>query len=160
MGFCKSNQKNMPVVGLLTHNDCDVLRAKTGLYRWFTPRTIIPPTVGKLTNVKWKGVWWAHNGAPSMGKMAVRPVCICGDFCELAQCTWCGLGEAEDSTPHGHSNGAQNTLGDWYGMRMPEWAAWCVDFSGSCSELEVCKKCCRLSKFLPMPVLILLFHNR
>src|SRR6266436_4538202 len=44
MGFCKSNQKSMPVVGLLTHNDCDVLRAKTGLYRWVTPRTIIPPT--------------------------------------------------------------------------------------------------------------------
>src|SRR5258708_309202 len=46
MGFCKSDQKSMPVVGLLTHNDCDVLRAKTGLYRWVTPRTIIPPTAG------------------------------------------------------------------------------------------------------------------
>ena len=45
MGFCKSNQKSMPVVGLLTRNDCDVLRAKTGLYRWVTHRTIIPPTV-------------------------------------------------------------------------------------------------------------------
>src|SRR5260221_1029277 len=50
-------------------------------------------------------------------------------LCELAWCTWCRLGEAEDSAPHGHSNGAQNTLGDWYGMRMPEWAAWCVVFS-------------------------------
>src|SRR5258705_8683301 len=45
MGFCKPDQKSMPVVGLLTHNDCDVLRAKTGLYRRVTPRTLIPPTV-------------------------------------------------------------------------------------------------------------------
>src|SRR5258707_15720283 len=44
MGFCKSDQKNIPVVGFLTCNDCDVLRAKTGLYRRVTPRTIIPPT--------------------------------------------------------------------------------------------------------------------
>src|SRR6266436_1117642 len=50
---------------------------------------------------------------------------------ELARCAWCGLGEAKDSAPHGHSNGAQNTLGDWYGMCMPELAAWCVVFSGS-----------------------------
>jgi len=34
MGFCKSDQKSIPVVGFLTHNDCDVLRAKTGIYRW------------------------------------------------------------------------------------------------------------------------------
>src|SRR5258708_37595485 len=44
MGFCKSDQKSIPVVGFLTHNDCDVLRAKTGGYRRFTHRTIIPPT--------------------------------------------------------------------------------------------------------------------
>src|SRR5258707_13267148 len=44
MGFCKSNQKNIPVVGFLTRNDCDVLRAKTGLYKRVTHRTIIPPT--------------------------------------------------------------------------------------------------------------------
>src|SRR5258708_34878225 len=43
-GVCKSNQKNIPVVGFLTCNDCDVLRAKTGGYRLFTHRTIIPPT--------------------------------------------------------------------------------------------------------------------
>src|SRR5260221_13863104 len=46
MGFCKSDQKSMAVVGLLTHNDFDVLRAKTGLYRRVTPRTIILPTAG------------------------------------------------------------------------------------------------------------------
>jgi len=28
-----SNQKSIPVVGFLTCNDCDVLRAKTGVYR-------------------------------------------------------------------------------------------------------------------------------
>src|SRR5260221_11015268 len=47
MGFCKSNQKSIPVVGFLTHNDCDVLRAKTGGYRRFTHRTIIPPTLAE-----------------------------------------------------------------------------------------------------------------
>src|SRR5260370_33611676 len=26
-------------------------------------------------------------------------------LCELAWCTWCGLGEAKDSAPHRHSNG-------------------------------------------------------
>ncbi len=45
MGFCKSDQKSIPVVGFLTRNDCDVLRAKTGLYRRVTHRTIIPPTL-------------------------------------------------------------------------------------------------------------------
>ncbi len=39
-----SDQKSIPVVGFLTHNDCDVLRAKTGVYRWVTHRTIILPT--------------------------------------------------------------------------------------------------------------------
>src|SRR5258705_2745311 len=43
-GFCKSDQKSIPVVGFLTCNDCDVLRAKTGGYRRFTHRAIIPPT--------------------------------------------------------------------------------------------------------------------
>src|SRR5258708_18405708 len=46
MGFCKSNKKSIPVVGFLTCNDCDVLRAKTGGYRRFTHRTIILPTLG------------------------------------------------------------------------------------------------------------------
>src|SRR5258705_10091104 len=46
MGFCKSDQKIIPVVGFLTCNDCDVLRAKTGLYRRVTHRNIIPPTTG------------------------------------------------------------------------------------------------------------------
>src|SRR6266436_10238623 len=45
-----SNQKSIPVVGFLTCNDCDVLRAKTGVYRRVTHRTIIPPT--------------AHNNPP------------------------------------------------------------------------------------------------
>src|SRR5260221_13030927 len=47
MGFCKSDQKNIPVVGFLTRNDCDVLRAKTGVYRRVTHRTIILPTTFK-----------------------------------------------------------------------------------------------------------------
>src|SRR5258707_813653 len=40
-----SDKKSIPVVGFLTHNDCDVLRTKTGVYRWVTHRTIILPTV-------------------------------------------------------------------------------------------------------------------
>src|SRR5260221_3303812 len=44
MGFRKSDQKSIPVVGFLTRNDCDVLRAKTGVYRRVTHRTIIPTT--------------------------------------------------------------------------------------------------------------------
>ena len=39
-----SDQKSIPVVGFLTRNDCDVLRAKTGVYRQVTHRTIILPT--------------------------------------------------------------------------------------------------------------------
>src|SRR5258707_15424165 len=45
MGFCKSDQKSMPVAGFLACNDCDVLRAKTGVYRQVTHRTIILPTL-------------------------------------------------------------------------------------------------------------------
>src|SRR5258708_8043122 len=57
MGFCKSNQKSIPVVGFLTHNDCDVLRAKTGGYRRFTHRTIILPTPVRLTHYSSHGPW-------------------------------------------------------------------------------------------------------
>ncbi len=42
--FVNPIKKSIPVVGFLTCNDCDVLRAKTGGYRRFTHRTIIPPT--------------------------------------------------------------------------------------------------------------------
>ncbi len=44
-------------------------------------------------------------------------------------------------------------------MHVHEWVAWSVVFSGSWSKLGVCRKCCKLSKFLPMPMLILLLHN-
>src|SRR5258708_33125219 len=40
-----SDQKSIPVGGFLNRNDCDVLRAKTGVYRQVTHRTIIPPTL-------------------------------------------------------------------------------------------------------------------
>src|SRR5258708_29757834 len=39
-----SDQKSIPVVGFLTRNDCDILRAKTGVYRRVIHRTIILPT--------------------------------------------------------------------------------------------------------------------
>src|SRR5260221_3682310 len=44
MSFCKSDQKNMPMVGFLTCNDSDILRAKTGPYRRVGYQTNIPPT--------------------------------------------------------------------------------------------------------------------
>src|SRR5258708_8508967 len=41
-----SDQKSIPVVGFLTRNDCDVLRAKTDVYRRATQTTtILPPMV-------------------------------------------------------------------------------------------------------------------
>src|SRR6266446_4381772 len=45
MSFCKSDQKSMPMVGFLTCNDSDILRAKTGPYRHFGYQTNIPPTL-------------------------------------------------------------------------------------------------------------------
>ncbi len=45
MSFCKSDQKNMLMVGFLTCNDSDILRAKTGPYRCIGYQTNIPPTV-------------------------------------------------------------------------------------------------------------------
>src|SRR5258708_38031364 len=44
MSFCKSDQKSMPMVGFLTRNDSDILRAKTGPYRRIGYQTNIPPT--------------------------------------------------------------------------------------------------------------------
>src|SRR5258708_28898451 len=55
MGFGKSDQKNIPVVGFLTCNDCDVLRAKTGVYRRVTHRTIIPPTPAAMSKLGLEG---------------------------------------------------------------------------------------------------------
>src|SRR5258708_23408544 len=40
-----TDQKSIQVVGFLTRNDCDVLRAKTDVYRRVTHRTIILPTM-------------------------------------------------------------------------------------------------------------------
>ena len=44
MSFCKSDRKSMPMVGFLTRNDSDILRAKTGPYRRVGYQTNIPPT--------------------------------------------------------------------------------------------------------------------
>ena len=55
-----SNQKSIPVVGFLTCNDCDVLRTKTGVYRWVTHRTIILPTAGNME----KGVKQGKSSYP------------------------------------------------------------------------------------------------
>src|SRR5260221_12496767 len=43
-GFCNSDQKSMLMVGFLTCNDSDILRAKTGPYRRVGYQTNIPPT--------------------------------------------------------------------------------------------------------------------
>ena len=47
MSFCKSDQKNMLMVGFLTRNDSDILRARTGPYRRVGYQTNIPPTMWK-----------------------------------------------------------------------------------------------------------------
>src|SRR5260221_7026293 len=47
-GFCNSDQKNMLMVGFLTCNDSDILRAKTGPYRRVGYQTNIPPTPSEL----------------------------------------------------------------------------------------------------------------
>src|SRR5258708_11925773 len=58
MSFWKSDQKNMPMVGFLTHNDSDILRAKTGPYRRIGYQTNILPTSGKSkTKVADGGQW-------------------------------------------------------------------------------------------------------
>ena len=66
MGFCKSDQKSIPVVGFLTHNDCDVLRAKTGLYRRVTHRTIILPTPEDDAEVE--GFAWRSSEPHTLGE--------------------------------------------------------------------------------------------
>ena len=43
-GFCNSDQKSMLMVGFLTCNDSDILRAKTGPYRCVGYQTNIPLT--------------------------------------------------------------------------------------------------------------------
>src|SRR5258708_2440583 len=43
-GFCNSDQKSMLMVGFLTRNDSDILRAKTGPYKRIGYQTNIPPT--------------------------------------------------------------------------------------------------------------------
>src|SRR5258706_15984099 len=62
MSFCKSDQKSMPMVGFLTRNDSDILRAKTGPYRHIGYQTNIPPTTEVCGGVR-KG---AQGGAQAM----------------------------------------------------------------------------------------------
>src|SRR5260221_5295526 len=77
MGFCKSDQKSIPVVGFLTHNDCDVLRAKTGLYRWVTHRTIIPPTPVTEGPAQWLSLSLPASGPiPSLGEPVITVVLL------------------------------------------------------------------------------------
>src|SRR6266436_540462 len=50
--------------------------------------------------------------APTKQEGASRASVHMQGLCDLAQCTWCGLGGGQT---HGHSNSVQNTLGDWCG---------------------------------------------
>src|SRR5260221_3002665 len=81
-------------------------------------------------------------------------------LCDLAQCTWCRLGG-------GWTQSSTRTFQQC--TKHPQGLVWrcaCVDgwhggwFSGSWSKLGVWKKCCELNTILPMPMLILLFHNK
>src|SRR6266436_10429918 len=65
MSFCKSDQKSMPMVGFLTRNDSDILRAKTGPYRHVGYQTNIPPTT-----------CWHHTG-PTTSKSTWKKVQNC-----------------------------------------------------------------------------------
>src|SRR6266436_3177198 len=87
------------------------------------------------------------------------PVCICRDFVIWHSAHGADWVEARHRAQHGHSNSVQNTLRDQCGdVHVGGWhGGW---FSGSWSKLGVWKKCCELNKILPMPMLILPFHNK
>src|SRR5260370_4332557 len=58
-GFCNSDQKSMLMVGFLTCNDSDILRAKTGPYRRIGYQTNIPPTTESHFQVlEGSGLWF------------------------------------------------------------------------------------------------------
>src|SRR5258707_14178170 len=88
------------------------------------------------------------------------PVCICRDFV-----IWHGVHgadwvEAGHRAQHGHSNGVQNTLGDWCG----DARVWVGSMVGGLvvagASWGYGKKCCGVNKILPMPMLILLLPNK
>ena len=98
--------------------------------------------------------------APTKQEGASRASVHMQGLCDLAQCTWCRLGG-------GWTQSSTQTF-QWC-TKHPQGLVWrcaCVGgwhggwFSGSWSELGVWKKCYELNKILPMPMLILLFHNK
>ena len=94
------------------------------------------------------------------GKKAVEPVCICGDFVIWHSAHGVDWVEAGHRAQHRHSNSAQNTLGDQCG----DAHVWVGGMVGGLVVAGVSwgcgKKCCELNKILPMPMLILLLHNK
>src|SRR5260221_9182965 len=53
--------------------------------------------------------------APTKQKGPLGPVCMCRDFMIWHSVHGVDWVEARHRAQHGHSNGAQNTLGDWCG---------------------------------------------
>src|SRR5258708_6081019 len=106
------------------------------------------------------GRWWAHSECTNQTRGGSRASVHMQGLCDLAQCAWCRLGGGQ--TQSSTQTFQQCTKHPW-GL---VWRCMCVGgqhggwFSGSWSKLGVWKKCCELNKILPMPMLILLFHNK
>src|SRR6266436_4209276 len=82
MSFCKSDQKNMPMVGFLTCNDSDILRAKTGPYGHIGYQTNIPPTtvLPGLVLFDFQNMYISRRGdtvGPPVWKSNIAPCLLC-----------------------------------------------------------------------------------
>src|SRR5258708_36870179 len=97
--------------------------------------------------------------APTKQEGASRASVHMQGLCDLAQCAWCGLGGGwTQSSTQIFQWCTKTPLGTSVEMCVCGWhGGW---FSGSWSKLGVWKKCCELNKILPMPMLILLLHNK
>src|SRR5258707_13922817 len=79
MSFCKSDQKSMPMVGFLTCNDSDILRAKTGPYRCVGYQTNIPPTMAsRMLSSDFEKMWRIvdfQTGGPTVSPLLLIYMC-------------------------------------------------------------------------------------
>src|SRR5258707_3328261 len=94
------------------------------------------------------GVWWAHNGAPTMEGWL------------LGQCAWCGLGEGQmQSSTQTFQQCTKHPQGPvWRCACMSgQHGVWFLVVAGTSWGCE--KSVVNLSGILPKPVLILLIHN-
>src|SRR5260221_993539 len=98
--------------------------------------------------------------APTKQEGASRASVHMQGLCDLAWCAWCRLGGGwTQSSTWTFQQCMKHPWGlVWRCVWVGGWhGGW---FSGSWSKLGVWKKCCELNTILPMPMLILLFHNK